>query len=214
VIDHPEGYPHLAALVDSDASFMLYRRFGYLQARVLLDKQAELRELERDLEDLDSDHAETNPLWLRSRELDNVECERHKSLLREIEQKYKEYSKLLQLSSKVEMKILILSLADILIKGQTIAGFDRPNEKDYARVQFYFQKKAPLCRLEQGYIYNKEDIVTLKPDRDSTWLDVTVEKIPQKFPCWLTQVGTGSPYQDPLSLTLLQYIFCPPVTPP
>jgi hypothetical protein len=31
--------PRLAALLDSDENFMLYRRFGYLQARLLLHKQ-------------------------------------------------------------------------------------------------------------------------------------------------------------------------------
>jgi hypothetical protein len=32
---------------------MIYRRFGYLQARLLLEKQSELRRLERALEILD-----------------------------------------------------------------------------------------------------------------------------------------------------------------
>src|SRR5215469_11608832 len=35
----PEGYPRLAAFLDSDENFMVYRRFGYLQSRLLLEKQ-------------------------------------------------------------------------------------------------------------------------------------------------------------------------------
>lgn len=50
------GYPNLAAYQDSDEEFMLYRRFGYLQARVLLDKQDKLRQLERELDVFDAEH--------------------------------------------------------------------------------------------------------------------------------------------------------------
>jgi len=51
----PSGYPNLAAFADSHESFMVYRRFGYFQARVLLEKQDELRELEEQLDDIDHD---------------------------------------------------------------------------------------------------------------------------------------------------------------
>jgi len=89
---------------------------------------------------------------------------------------------------KSKTNSLTHSLADLLTKAKTIASFDKPRTKDYAEVKYYFQKKAPLCDEEQKFIYCKEDIITLKPDRDSTWLDTVVEKIPQKFPCWLTRV--------------------------
>jgi hypothetical protein len=42
----PRGYPALAAFFDSDESFMVYRRFGYIQSRLLLEKQDEMRALE------------------------------------------------------------------------------------------------------------------------------------------------------------------------
>jgi hypothetical protein len=50
----PAGYPRLAAFLSSDENFMLYRRFDYLQARLLLYKQDELRELEGELDHLDA----------------------------------------------------------------------------------------------------------------------------------------------------------------
>jgi hypothetical protein len=43
----------LAAFLDSDEGFTIYRRFGYLQSRLLLDKQEQLRLLEEKLEHLD-----------------------------------------------------------------------------------------------------------------------------------------------------------------
>ena len=51
------GYPNLAAFLDSDEGFMIYRRFGWLQSRLLLDKQEELRLLEIKLERLDNREA-------------------------------------------------------------------------------------------------------------------------------------------------------------
>jgi hypothetical protein len=49
----PRGYPELATFLDSDDNFMVYRRFGYVQARLLLEKQERLRLLEERLDKLD-----------------------------------------------------------------------------------------------------------------------------------------------------------------
>lgn len=49
------GYPKLAAFLDSDENFMVYRRFSYLQARLLLEKQNELQKLELELEAMDEE---------------------------------------------------------------------------------------------------------------------------------------------------------------
>lgn len=63
----PRGYPRLAAFQDSDECFMLYRRFGYLQSRVLSDKQDELRELEEELADQDAELFEARPVFTQTR---------------------------------------------------------------------------------------------------------------------------------------------------
>ncbi len=39
--------------MDSDDNFMIYRRFGFLYSRLLLDKQDELRRIEWDLDSID-----------------------------------------------------------------------------------------------------------------------------------------------------------------
>jgi hypothetical protein len=90
----PEGYPQLAAFLDSDENFMLYRRFGYLQARILLHKQDELRALETKLDRLDEKDNEHNDTkkYLKSRDIDDKRKDsRRKALLREIETTFKEY---------------------------------------------------------------------------------------------------------------------------
>jgi len=84
----PTGYPNLAAFADSDESFMLYRRFGYLQSRVLLDKQDELRLLEAQLDALDRSEMYNEPDNLFTRE---CQGEQRKKLLSSIEILFCEY---------------------------------------------------------------------------------------------------------------------------
>jgi hypothetical protein len=70
---------------------MLYRRFDYLQARLLLHKQDELRELEFDLDHLDAIDENENPSLLRSREKDDAVSGKRKKHLAVIEGKFNEY---------------------------------------------------------------------------------------------------------------------------
>lgn len=49
----PPGYPSVAALISKDNDFAIFRKFRYLNARNLLYLQAELIELENELETLD-----------------------------------------------------------------------------------------------------------------------------------------------------------------
>jgi Family of unknown function (DUF6594) len=87
----PNGYPRLAAFLSSDENFRLYRRFDYLQARLLLNKQDELRELEIELDRLDKRDENGNPSRLRSRAKDEALSGMRKELIRETEQKFHEY---------------------------------------------------------------------------------------------------------------------------
>ena len=53
VEDCPNGYPKVAGFMDSEDTFGIYRRFGFLYSRVLLSKQDELRRLEDNLDAMD-----------------------------------------------------------------------------------------------------------------------------------------------------------------
>ena len=50
---HCQGYRGLAAFLDSDEAFMCYRRFGFLNSRLILQRQDELLQLENNLKILD-----------------------------------------------------------------------------------------------------------------------------------------------------------------
>jgi hypothetical protein len=73
---------------------MIYRKFGYLQSRLLLYKQDELRHLERELDRQDRVHERESPNDLRSRERDDARNPNGRKVLFErIAKKLREYSK-------------------------------------------------------------------------------------------------------------------------
>ena len=102
VEDHPIGYPRQAAFADSDESFAIYRRFGYIHARLLMHRQDELRALEDKLGDMDKrdNKDESRRRRLTSREVDDGLSKREELgrdsrsvLFNQIEEKVLKYGK-------------------------------------------------------------------------------------------------------------------------
>lgn len=70
------------------------RRFGFLHNRVLLYRQDELSELEKDLVRIDEADKDENPLILKSRRLDDEDDDpqySRKVLINKIDEKLKDY---------------------------------------------------------------------------------------------------------------------------
>ena len=66
----PSGYPKLAAAINCDPNFMIYRRFGYMRNRMLLYHQEGLALLERELDQLDAEDEAVDKRFLGSRARD------------------------------------------------------------------------------------------------------------------------------------------------
>ncbi|KAH7348547.1 hypothetical protein BKA65DRAFT_605900 [Rhexocercosporidium sp. MPI-PUGE-AT-0058] len=171
--DCPRGYPRLAAFLDSNENFMLYRRFGFLQARLLFYKQDELRELEARLDRIDRLDERRDKSLLSSRQKDDAYGSRRKMLLQEIDVKFKDY-------------------ASLLVVARDLASFNRPPARDFRSVKSYFDSQVPLCNIE-SYIYRQEDIIALKPGREKAWLDTSVEKILQMLNSRITRYIFSTP---------------------
>ncbi|KAK4613567.1 hypothetical protein CLAFUW4_09630 [Fulvia fulva] len=148
----PRGYPYLAAFADSDENFMLYRRFGYLQSQILLQKQDELRVLEDRLDSLDRSEMHNNPtrLWCRERQGDE-----RKALLTDIEQKFCEYSRLVH-------------------AAQRLMKANKPTANEHTSV-LKFMASTPVADEEADYVLHKEDLINLRPGREHAWLDRAIE---------------------------------------
>lgn len=95
VRDSPKGYPSVATFLDSDENFMVYRRFGFVQARLLLEKQDDLRNLESKLDRYDR-RLGLNPQTkdtLRTRDLKLDAAIARKELMDKLEKCFNEYGK-------------------------------------------------------------------------------------------------------------------------
>ena len=88
--DFDDGYPNLATFTNSDEDFAIYRRFGYLQARLLLDKQDQLRLLEEQLDLHDRD----DPVRHTRKNLEPEQYAPRAKLLREVEEVFTSYGML------------------------------------------------------------------------------------------------------------------------
>jgi hypothetical protein len=162
-----EGYPYLAAFLDSDENFMIYRRFGFIHARLLLQKQDELRMMEEALDRMDQRDKAQNTKTLQCR-MEDVQRQDQVGETRQ--------------ALLARMETTVLRYDELLLNAQQLAASNRPPERDYNSVANFVRHKKPLLQGDDDFIYNKEDLITLRPGRESAWLDAMVEKVLKLFP--------------------------------
>ena len=167
---------------------MLYRRFGFLQARLLLDKQDELRTLEKSLDEMDYITSRTEPHKLRTRDLEEEDAKPHKAMLQRIEKAFCEYGSN-PFPFRRKSVTYRLELAQILGAAHQLMSLNKPAPGDYKSVEAYINNEKPLEQAEGSYIYRKEDFITLRAGRDHAWLDTSIERLLQVFNCRLVEVS-------------------------
>jgi len=175
--DCPKGYPRLASFLSSEANFSLYRGFGYLHSRVLLELQAEITALEQELDtldDIDNDPEVGQPKRLKSRRFDlyrprpNNDYRSRQEIFAELRKKLVEYD-------------------ELLIKARDLQAFQKPSQRDYKSVRTWFWNLKPLVEGDAEFIRKKEDIVTLKTGREWSGFDGFVESTLRRVDCKLVQ---------------------------
>ncbi|KAF1963711.1 hypothetical protein CC80DRAFT_397118 [Byssothecium circinans] len=168
----PQGYPNLAAFLDSDESFMVYRRFGFIQSRLLLEKQDELRELEEGLDRLDRREAKVNPKKPMTRDLPEDQLASRRRLFAVLETKFCAY-------------------ANLVDAAQKMVSLNRPSRGDLASVQNYMHRQKPVMQVEDSWAEKEEDLITLRGGREHAWLDASIEKLLRWFHCSLLEAIFG-----------------------
>ncbi|KAL8950188.1 MAG: hypothetical protein Q9222_003766 [Ikaeria aurantiellina] len=167
VEDHPMGYPRQAAYADSDECFMIYRRFGYIHARLLLHHQDEIRELEATLHDMDlrDSRVPARQSLLRSRDADQEDSET----------KGPNADTRVALLDRIEEKTL--KYGQLLLQAQSLVAMNKPPTRDQISVRNFLQNHPCLVETESKFAYHKEDLVTLRPGRDHSMIDAGVENM-------------------------------------
>ncbi|KAL1597861.1 hypothetical protein SLS60_008348 [Paraconiothyrium brasiliense] len=135
--------------MDGKDSFMIFRRFGYLQTRLLLEKEGRLTQLEKELDDMDWDDFEENPDQLRTMDLNSKP---RRDLLAEAERYFREY-------------------AELMTAVQRLRCFEKPTKLDYKAVRRFHYHYKPLTDFDMEPIRTREDLVALRPAKEPDWLE-------------------------------------------
>ncbi|KAK3677510.1 hypothetical protein LTR78_002360 [Recurvomyces mirabilis] len=159
--DFASAYPNLAIFLDSDESFALYRRHGYIQTRILLDKQDQLRCIEAELDELDNAEQFDDADNLFSRQFQG---EKRRRILQTAETAFREY-------------------ASLLLVAKDLMAMNRPSTSEHRSVVNYMTGRCPVDEAESAYVWCKEDLVTLRPGRENAWLDRCIERLLRIFHC-------------------------------
>ncbi|KAF2138996.1 uncharacterized protein K452DRAFT_79309 [Aplosporella prunicola CBS 121167] len=187
VEDYPLGYPRLAAFQTSDPSFSIYRGFGYLHSRVLLDLQYELSELEEELEERDSydGQIEDTARRLRSRKTDDLESENSEPREDIDEDEYELRPRRVILK---DIRETLVQYDEVLNKARRIGTLQKPNKRDFNSVANWFHNQKPLVQREWYTIKRQEDMLTLRQGREWAGFDGIVEAALRKCDCRLLQM--------------------------
>ena len=91
VHEYVPGYGKAAAIMETDPSFLIFRKFGWLRNSVLLDLQDELQSLESNL--IKHSNLEEDDTLLKSRKSNYESMNSREELIVKIKEKLKEYGK-------------------------------------------------------------------------------------------------------------------------
>ena len=63
-------------------------------------------------------------------------------------------------------------------------ALDRPSNRDYRSVLHYLENDGgPLFTKEREFIYEKEDLITIRPSKEHAWLDGLFEQLLRVLRC-------------------------------
>ena len=172
VDDFPQGFPRLAYLQSSNKSFAIYRTFRYLCARVLLHKQVELNDLEKQLTEQDDADRKSDLEERRDRvagrnyatETRNAhfgpkEEVTQPELIQVIFEKLKAYG---EHSMRGTFHDLTQNVATFSMLVNQVASLQEAPTRDHESVLNWIMKEKPLRPGSDKFIWHKGDFVSLK----------------------------------------------------
>lgn len=184
---------------------MLYRGFSYVHARLLLDLQAIISSLERELRKMDEcdNESEDGQRHLSCAERDMRTHEKVKDkqrtrrqVLDELRERISQYGKHLHVVQLGRLSTRLTCVDDILMKSRELVTFQKPTDRDYRSVRTWFYNTHPLVEEEEEYIEYHEDVVTPRSGREWAGFDGLVESFLHRLRCKPIEVSEGFLYRD------------------
>lgn len=92
---------------------------------------------------------------------------------------------------------LNVSVGQILLQAQQLVAMNRPAARDRKSLQIFMENGflengepiRPLLKADTEFVYQQEDLVTLRPGRESAWLDAIIERMLKMVHCKPVQVS-------------------------
>lgn len=173
VHDVPEGFPQLAAWLNSNDNWNIYRGFGSLSARVLVNMEIELTKLEQKILDLDEADKAHPRLKFRLNGYEN----------------FAEYNEE-QKNNVEDAQKLLSEYFDFLLKHCQVRQLDRPTKRNFYGFYNWMWSEGPLCKDKREFMYHIDDFISAyKHSEKSIRLGDFMERRLDKWPRlrWLFQ---------------------------
>ncbi|CZR51636.1 uncharacterized protein PAC_01513 [Phialocephala subalpina] len=141
---YPKGWPRLAAFINSSDHNAVFRRFGRLSARLLLQLQVDLTDLEKELDDLDNKDAGNTDVEPRLRGYEKFPADdgAQREILGKIQKKICEYFEVLTYESQVRA----------LTKAQA---------RHHLGLFTWMRNRKPLGDKRDDFIFHVEDFISV-----------------------------------------------------
>ncbi|KAI4128513.1 MAG: hypothetical protein LQ338_002683 [Usnochroma carphineum] len=175
VDSYQRGYSTLAAIQDSDPNFLIYRKFGWLRNRLLLDLQDQLVTLEEELQLLDDNDARLRDpdKVLISRRNDELQKTLRQDLLRTIRQKLLEYG-MRQVILIAALELIVIA-DEVLLHLQQVQHMRRPTFRNQNSLFNMIWSNKCQVHEEMEWILRREDLAALARDSEHGWFNGFVE---------------------------------------
>ncbi|KUJ21225.1 uncharacterized protein LY89DRAFT_770464 [Mollisia scopiformis] len=144
VKDYPHGWPRLAAFMQSNDNFIMFRKFEMLHCRELLHLQGEITVLERQRVALDAADAESPHLRYRLRT--NF---------------HEEGGDTAHIDLRVKIRSKLLEYDELVLKYSQMKSLRKSPKIDFRDLFNWISLRKPLYKGEDDWIFHADDFVSL-----------------------------------------------------
>ncbi|CZR54213.1 uncharacterized protein PAC_04096 [Phialocephala subalpina] len=154
--DYPQGWPRLAAFLNTSSTLAVWRRFGTAHNRVLLHLQATITRLEQQLDELDkADAKDPARLYrLRRNEWREGWDTAQKDILEEMHRKLVEYE-----TEGGQMADRNFCSDELLLKDSQLRSLTPAPVREYIKVFDWIYGVKPVDIGQYDFIYHRGDFV-------------------------------------------------------
>ena len=97
-------------------------------------------------------------------------------------------SSLLTQLSDIKSAMSDEATGQLLLQAQQLAAMNKPPMRDQMSLRFFVENRRCLVKEESSFAYETEDLITLRPGRDHSFVDAFVERLLKTFHCKPLQV--------------------------